>query len=179
MTTPVLLHCQGNRKTNKSLWGEQQSQQGCKPRCTSYSEGLVSCQRHWELRLCVLPETGQDLAAARNRTELAPVGNIKSLIASKSKRHFLAERSLAAVTHMRVLTQSAAPRAEMRCCLCKHLLPSAAPALQDQEYPQFRGVFLKQRPPWEDGSYCHSCGLKDVPLSSDTAANLGLNSDFV
>lgn len=46
-------------------------------------------------------------------------------------------------------------------------------------YPHFRGEFLKQRPPWEKGSHCHSCGLKDVPLSSDTAASLGLNSDLV
>lgn len=71
VTTPVPLHCQGNRKTNKSLWGEQQPQQAASPgaHCAvKVCPGQSSCQRHSELRLYVLPETGQDLAAARNRT---------------------------------------------------------------------------------------------------------------
>lgn len=34
VTTPVPPHCQGNRRTNKSLWGETAASAGCKPRCT-------------------------------------------------------------------------------------------------------------------------------------------------
>lgn len=34
----------------------------------------------------------------------------------------------------------------------KHLLPRAAPALPGPRISPFQGVFLKQRPPWEEGS---------------------------
>lgn len=182
VTTPVPLHCQGNGKTNTSLEGEEQPQQAASPgaHCTvKVCPGQSSSQRLWELRLCVLPETGQDLAAASPEQKLLPWETSRAWKRGKAKGVFL-QSAHSLQPHKREHPRTARP-GELRWggASADTSFPRQHQLCQGPEYRHFTGVFLKQRPPWGEGSYCHSCRLKDVPLSSDTAASLGLNSDLV
>lgn len=181
MTTFVPPRCQGGRRTNKNLWRKPAASIDCKSKPTLCSKSLTSPERLPEPTGAedVSPPRGHSVpGSSKHCTETAPVGGGKSFTARKRKRHFLTERSLAAITRARASTRSTARRAEIRWCQCKHL-PSLSNAQLCQGCPHFRGIFVRQSTPHEEGPYCHSYGLKEVPFSSDTAASLGLNSDLL
>ena len=181
VTAFVPPHWQGGRRTNKSLWRKPAASVDCKPTSMLCSEGLTLPEQMLE------PVGAEEVHPPRGRsaprsskpwTETAPLGNGKSFTVRNNKRRFLTERPLAAITQARASTRSMARRAEIRRCQCKHL-PSLSNAWLCQGCPRFRGISVKLSTPREEGSHCHTYGLKETPFSSDTAASLGLNSDLL